>query len=588
MQKQAKKRPIMQTFRLTRRFLPYFRPYLPVLSADLLCAAATCVCELVLPLIVRYLTDTGAQNMAELTVGRILTVGAIYLLLRILDTAASFYQTNRGHVMGAHIETDLRRDLFEHLQALSNSFYDDAKVGQLMSRITTDLNDVTEFAHHFPEEIFIAIIKIGVSFAILLATNVPLTLIIYAMLPVMLFCATRMNTQMRKSFMDSRHQLGELNAQVEDSLLGIRVVKAFAGESLEQEKFDVSSKGFLKIKHNMYLWLARFHATTRLFDGVMYVLVLVAGGLFMRAGAVSPADLVAYLLYVNMLMASVRRMVEFTEQFQRGITGIERFAQIMDEPIEIKDAPGATPIAQVSGDIRFDQVSFSYKGAGEDVLTDINLHVLPGQSIALVGPSGGGKTTLCSLIPRFYEVTGGRILLDGRDIRGITVKSLREQIGIVQQEAYLFSGSLADNIEYGRPGASRAEVMRAAQLAGASEFIEKLPAGYDTSVGERGVKLSGGQKQRVAIARVFLKNPPVLILDEATSALDNESERLVQRSLDALMKGRTVFTIAHRLTTIRNAHCILVLTDRGIEEAGTHEELMKKEGIYRSLQRTYE
>ena len=487
--------------------------------------------------------------------------------------------------MGSLIETDLRRDLFTHLQALSNAYYDDTKVGQLMSRITTDLNDVTEFAHHFPEEVFVAVVKIGVSFAILMGVNVPLTLAVYLAIPLMLFCSSRFNLRMRRAFRQSRHQLGELNAQVEDSLLGIRVVKAFSGEKEEARKFQQGNQGFLRIKESMYTWMAWFHSTTRLFDGLMYVMVLVMGGLFIHSGRIAAADLVAYMLYANMLLAAVRRMVEFTEQFQRGVTGIERFVEVMDEPVEIQDEPGAVDIGTAKGEVTFDHVSFSYRGAQEEVLTDINLRVEPGQSVALVGPSGGGKTTLCNLIPRFYEVSAGRVLLDGVDIRHIKLASLRAQIGMVQQEVYLFSGSVLDNIEYGRPGASREEVVEAAKLAGAHEFIQKLEKGYDTCVGERGVKLSGGQKQRVAIARVFLKNPPVLILDEATSALDNESEHLVQQSLDRLMKGRTTFTIAHRLSTIRGAQCILVLTDQGIVEKGSHEQLMKKKGVYYHLQK---
>ena len=585
MEKNSQKRTLGQTLRLTKRFLPYFKPYWGMLAADLACAALTSACELILPLIMRYITDVGARDASLLTVNVILGIGGLYIALRVVDTAAYFYQTSRGHIMGSLIETDLRRDLFTHLQALSNAYYDDTKVGQLMSRITTDLNDVTEFAHHFPEEVFVAVVKIGVSFAILMGVNVPLTLAVYLAIPLMLFCSSRFNLRMRRAFRQSRHQLGELNAQVEDSLLGIRVVKAFSGEKEEARKFQQGNQGFLRIKESMYTWMAWFHSTTRLFDGLMYVMVLVMGGLFIHGGRIAAADLVAYMLYANMLLAAVRRMVEFTEQFQRGVTGIERFVEVMDEPVEIQDEPGAVDIGTAKGEVTFDHVSFSYRGAQEEVLTDINLRVEPGQSVALVGHYGGGKTTLCNLIPRFYEVSAGRVLLDGVDIRHIKLASLRAQIGMVQQEVYLFSGSVLDNIEYGRPGASREEVVEAAKLAGAHEFIQKLEKGYDTCVGERGVKLSGGQKQRVAIARVFLKNPPVLILDEATSALDNESEHLVQQSLDRLMKGRTTFTIAHRLSTIRGAQCILVLTDQGIVEKGSHEQLMKKKGVYYHLQK---
>ncbi len=572
---------------LTKRFAPYFRPYLGVLLLDLGAAALTSICEIVLPLLMRYLTDTAMRDMALLTVGRIAQVGMLYLALRVVDTLAYYYQMNQGHVMGANIETDLRRELFGHLQELSNTYYDNAKVGSLMSRITTDLNDVTEFAHHFPEELFVAVLKIGISFAILLAADAALTLVIYAAIPLMMLSLSRFNLRMRKAFSDSRVQLGEVNAQVEDSLLGIRVVKAFGNEGVEEEKFGKGNLGFLKIKHVMYKWLAMFHATTRLFDGLMYLIVLVLGALFMRAGRITPADMVAYMMYVTMLLNSVRRIVEFTEQFQRGITGLDRFFEVMDEKVEIHDEPGAVDIEGVRGDITFDHVSFSYEGAHGNVLTDINLSVGAGQSVALVGPSGGGKTTLTNLIPRLYEVTSGRVLLDGKDIRSLTLKSLRQNIGMVQQDVYMFSGSILDNIEYGRPGASREEVVLAAKMAGAHAFIEGLSEGYDTHVGERGVKLSGGQKQRIAIARVFIKNPPVLILDEATSALDNESELLVQSSLELLMKGRTTFTIAHRLTTIRNADCILVLTEKGIVEQGTREALLRNKGVYASLENAY-
>jgi ATP-binding cassette subfamily B protein len=568
---------------LIRRFLPYYKPYRGILAMDLICASLTTVCELVLPLIVRSITDSAMRDIASLTAQAIFRLGGVYVVLRLMDTAAYYYMASFGHIMGSRIETDLRRDLFSHLQKLSNSFYDNAKTGQLMSRITTDLNDVTEFAHHCPEEFFIAALKLVGVFAILCTMNVTLTLIIFIALPPMLLAQSFFNKNMRRAFRSARHELGELNAQVEDSLLGIRVVKAFANEDLERAKFEAGNRRFLSIKREMYLWMAAFHSSTRFFDGIMYILVVVVGALFMIRGAIMPADLVAYLLYVTALLTSISRIVEFTEQFQRGMTGIERFVEVMDEPISIADEPGAKPHVIKRGEVRFEHVSFAYEKGGEEVLSDISLSVEPGESIALVGPSGGGKTTLCNLIPRFYEPTSGRILIDGVDIRDFTLDSLRAQIGIVQQDVYLFSGSVRDNIEYGKPGASMEEIVEAAKMAGADEFIRQLPDGYDTFLGERGVRLSGGQKQRVSIARVFLKNPPILILDEATSALDNESEQVVQRSLETLMRGRTTFTIAHRLTTIRGAKLILVLTDRGIEERGTHEELMAKGGLYSTL-----
>lgn len=585
--KTSNRRPIAHTLRLFKRFAVYFKPYMPIMIADLFCAALTTVCELVLPLIVRYITDMGMNDLAGLTVQIVLTLGGVYLVMRVIDTAANYYMSSMGHIMGAYIETDLRRDLFAHMQKLSNSYYDGAKTGQLMSRITTDLNDITEFAHHFPEEAFIALIKIVASFCILCTMNVPLTLIIFAVLPIMLVCSSFFNKRMRRAFKDMRFQLGELNTQVEDSLQGIRVVKSFANENLEQEKFEKGNGFFLKIKRHAYYAMAGFHSTTRLFDGIMYILVVVIGALFMIGGSITPSDLVAYLLYVTTLLTSIRRIVEFTEQFQRGMTGIERFVEVMDVPVDIHDEPGAVELRDIKGEIRFDHVSFSYNDADGNVLTDINLLVEAGRSVALVGPSGGGKTTLCNLIPRFYELNAGRILIDGQDIRSIKLHSLRENIGMVQQDVYMFGGTVADNIEYGCPGATREQIMEAARQAGAHDFIMQLPNGYDTHVGERGARLSGGQKQRISIARVFLKNPPILILDEATSALDNESELLVQRSLERLMKGRTTFTIAHRLTTIRNASVILVLTEKGIVEKGSHEELMARRGVYYDLYRLY-
>ena len=568
---------------LIRRFAPYFKKYKWVLVLDLFCASLTTICELVLPLIVQYITDMGMNNLEALTVQIILQLGLFYLILRLIDGAANYYMASIGHVMGARIETDMRRDLFDHLQKLSFSYYDNTKIGQIMARITSDLFDVTEFAHHCPEEFFIAGVKIVASFCILCPMNLWLTLIIFAILPVMLVCSVYFNRKMRVEFKRSRVQIGELNAQVEDSLLGVRVVKSFANEDIEREKFEEGNQQFLTIKKAMYKYMAGFQTSTRLFDGLMYIVVVVAGALFMVYRQLDPAQLMAYLLYVNTLLTSIRRIVEFTEQFQRGMTGIERFVEIMDAPVDITDAPDAQELTQLHGEVEFRDVGFAYKDDGTEVLSHINLHVTPGESVALVGPSGGGKTTMCSLIPRFYDVTEGAVLLDGKDVRSLTLHSLRSLVGVVQQDVYLFSGSVFENIQYGRPGASREEVMEAAKKAGAHEFIMHLSDGYDTYVGERGVKLSGGQKQRISIARAFLKNPPVLILDEATSALDNESEKLVQESLEKLSKGRTTFTIAHRLSTIRRADTILVLTEKGIEERGNHQELLEKGGIYAHL-----
>ena len=567
---------------LIRRFLPYFKKYKWIFILDLFCAALTTVCELVLPLIVRYITDLGINDLSALTVEIVLKLGAFYLFLRLVDAGATFFMASIGHIAGSRIETDMRADLFDHLQKLSFNYFDNTKIGQIMSRITSDLFDVTEFAHHCPEEFFIAGIKITGSFIILCTMNIWLTLIIFSVLPFMLLAASFFNGRMRTQFRRQRVQVGEINAQVEDSLLGVRVVKSFANEEIELEKFHAGNRAFLDIKRKSYLYMGGFEATNKLFDGLMYILVVIAGALFMIGGGIAPAELVAYLLYVTTLIASIRTIVQFAEQFQRGMTGIERFYQIMDANIDIFDQPDAVALTNVRGDVTFDHVSFSYEN-GEPVLSDICLSVAAGENVALVGPSGSGKTTLCNLIPRFYDVTGGRILLDGKDIRTFTMRSLREHIGVVQQDVYLFSGTVFENIAYGRPGAPKEDIIQAAKDAGAHGFISRLPDGYDTYVGERGVKLSGGQKQRISIARAFLKNPPILILDEATSALDNESEQIVQQSLERLAKGRTTFTIAHRLTTIRNASLILVLTDQGIEEQGTHDALMQKHGVYYHL-----
>jgi ATP-binding cassette subfamily B protein len=577
----------MKTGNLIRRFAPYYKNYWSTVAFDLLCAAMTTLCELVLPLIVRSITNQAIDNLAGLTVNFVLKLGGVYIFLRIIDAAAAYYMASVGHIMGSRIETDMRRDLFAHLQQLSFSYYSNTKVGQIMARITGDLFEVTEFAHHCPEEFFIAAIKITASFIILAGMNIWLTLMVFILLPLMLLFSRVFNKRMRKAFMDSRHQVGELNAQVEDSLLGIRVVKSFANETMEEEKFRDGNQQFLQTKRVAYKAMAGFHTTTRVFDGLMYILVVIVGALFIIGGQITPGDYMAYLLYVSTLLTSIRRIVEFAEQFQRGMTGIERFCQIMDAPNEITDAPDAKELQNVKGEIGFKDVSFGYADDGKQVLANLNLKVKAGENVALVGPSGSGKTTLCNLIPRFYDVTSGLITVDGQDIRGLTQKSLRENIGMVQQEVYLFSGTVYENIAYGKPGATRDEIEKAAKLAGAHDFILELPSGYDTFVGERGVKLSGGQKQRVSIARVFLKNPPVLILDEATSSLDNESERIVQKSLETLAKGRTTFTIAHRLTTIRNATVIWVLTDNGVEEQGTHAELMEKKGVYYSLYHMY-
>lgn len=568
---------------MLRRFMPYVLRYKGILIFDLFCAALTTICDMVLPLIMSYLTTAATDSAVVLTIELVLKLALAYLLLRLIDAAANYYMANTGHVMGVYIETDMRRDAFAHLQRLGHTYYSNNKVGQIMGRITNDLFDVTEFAHHCPEEFFIALIKIIVSFVILCQANVLLTLILFGCVPLMMAVSIRLNRKQKEAFRKQRYQIGELNAQIEDSLLGERVVKAFTAEALENEKFEEGNQAFQRIKKKTYQYMALFQTSTRLFDGLMYLVVILAGGLFLVYGKIDAGDLVAYMLYVSTLIATIRRIVEFAEQFQRGITGIERFCEIMDAEIEITDAPDARELSVTEGRIQLEHVSFEYPDDHNKVLRNVNLAIRPGEKLALVGPSGGGKTTLCNLIPRFYDVTDGHIYIDGQDIRQVTLKSLREAIGIVQQDVFLFSGSVADNIAYGRPGASREEIERAAELAGADTFIKELKNGYDTYIGERGVKLSGGQKQRLSIARVFLKNPRILILDEATSALDNESELLVGESLEQLAAGRTTLTIAHRLTTVKNADRILVLGREGIEEEGSHEELLERKGIYYRL-----
>ena len=585
----------MSTKYLLKRFYPYFKPYLHILLFDLFCASLTSVCDLVLPLIVRFITNTITTSPSDLTVNLVARLTLLYIALRIIDVSANYYMQNRGHIMGARIEKDMRKDLFGKFQELSYGYYSSNKTGQLISRITTDLFDITEFAHHCPEEYFIAAVKIVFSFIVLIQVNVPLTLLLFALIPLMLLCAMRFRVRMRNAFKWQRSELGEINSHVEDSLLGIRVSKSFANEDVEEARFEEGNERFLSTKKYAYRNMAGFRGVTRLFDGLMYISIVFFGSLALIKGKITAGDFIAYLMYVAVLLESVRRVVEFTEQFQRGITGIERFIEIMDTEIEIEDSPDAIDMPdEVRGDIEFDNVSFSYSEAGgpEDgaeepgeilVLNGLSLKINSGENVAIVGPSGAGKTTFCNLIPRFYDVSGGAILVDGRDIRSYKVRSLRTKIGMMQQDVYLFSDTVAGNIEYGKPGASREEIIEAAKLAGAHEFICELPDGYDTYVGERGARLSGGQKQRISIARVFLKNPLILILDEATSSLDNESERYIQESLSELAKGRTTITIAHRLSTVKNAGRIIVLTEGGIAEEGTHDELLEKGGIYADL-----
>lgn len=571
------------TKELIARFLPYFSKYKHILLFDLTCAAFTTLCDLALPLILRFITQTGMKDLSLLSIQLILQLGALYIVLRLVDTSANYFMANVGHVMGAKIETDMRRDVFNHLQGLSYSFYNENKSGQILTRVTTDLFDVTEFAHHCPEEFFIAGIKILISFIILININVPLTLLLFAMIPLMILSVYKFNQKMRNAQKDQRNHIGEINSGIENNILGAKVVKSFANEEIEKEKFEVQNQQFLGIKKVFYKYMASFHAVSRLYDGLMYVTVIILGGIFMLQGKLSPSDLFLYTLYISTLLSTVKRIVEFMEQFQKGMTGIERFLELMDTETDVEDSENAKSVNNVKGDIAFEEVGFRYQSTGESVLEHLNFSIEAGKNIAIVGPSGVGKTTICNLIPRFYDVTEGAIYLDGTNIKELKVQDLRQNIGIVQQDVYLFSGTVFENIEYGKPGASLKEIERAAKLAGAYEFIDALPEKFNTYIGERGTKLSGGQKQRISIARVFLKNPPILILDEATSALDNQSEKIVQTSLELLSKGRTTITIAHRLSTIMNADEILVLTEQGIVEKGKHQELLDRHGFYHEL-----
>lgn len=567
---------------LIKRVMPYFKKYKFILMFDLFCAALTTLTDMVLPMILRRLTNAGLGTYS-LTREMIYRMAALLLVIKIIDLLAGYYMTKTGHIMGAKIETDMRYDVFQHLQKLSDSYFNETKVGQIMARITSDLFDITEFSHHCPEEYFIGFIKIIVSFVILVRLNALLTVILFLSIPLMIVFASKYNRRMRKGFKEQKQHIGVLNADIEDSLLGVKVVKSFANEDVEIEKFQKGNKKFLDIKSETYASMAGFNTITKAFDGIMYIIVVLFGGLFLVEGKMSSGDIVAFILYVQTLLTTVRRIVEFTEQFQRGMTGIERFTEIMDQDIEIFDDEDAVDLENVKGKIEIKDVSFKYNNNSENVLNNISFTINPGQKVALVGPSGGGKTTLCNLIPRFYDVEDGKILVEGIDVRKIKLQSLRSNIGMVQQDVYLFSGTVRENILYGKPDATEQEVIDASKAAGAYDFIMNLENGFDTYVGERGVMLSGGQKQRISIARVFLKNPPILILDEATSALDNKSEFIVQESLENLAKGRSSLTIAHRLTTVQNADLILVLTEEGIIERGTHQQLMEQKGYYYNL-----
>mgnify|MGYP004643669305 FL=1 len=566
-----------------KKMMGYYKPYLKIFWADMFFATLSAAVALTIPLVVRYVTSTLIYKSADEIIRQITYIGIGLVVLLAIDCYSRFFIGNYGHVMGAKMEYDMRAELFGHMQKLSFSFYDDAKVGQLMSRITSDLFDITELLHHGPENIILSVLKIAGAFVILVNINGWLALAAFAVLPFMFAFAFLLNKKMRRAFRNNRIKIADINAQIEDNLSGIRVVKSFANEDIENEKFRVGNDGFLAAKKNSYHYMGSFQAGVGVFTTLIQVSVILVGTVLIAYGRVDMTDLVTFLLYIGVFTDPIRTLVDFTEQFQNGYTGFERFQEIMNIKPDIEDAPDATPIGTVKGEIEFDNVSFQYKDNQENVLNHINLKVPAGAYMALVGSSGAGKTTLCSLIPRFYDVTGGRIMIDGRDIRSVTLKSLRDHIGMVQQDVYLFAGTIFENIQYGKPGATREEVIEAAKNANAHEFIMAFPDGYDTDIGQRGIKLSGGQKQRLSIARVFLKNPPILIFDEATSALDNESEKVVQDSLEKLAKNRTTFVIAHRLTTIQNAEKILVLTEDGIAESGTHEELLAQGGLYEKL-----
>lgn len=566
-----------------KKLVSYYKPYKKVFLADMFFAITASFIALLIPLVVRYVTAKVIYMPAEQVVKTMIIIAIVVGILILFQCYCNYYIANYGHVMGAKIEYDMRAEIFGHFQKLSFSFYDDEKVGQLMSRITSDLFDITELLHHGPENVTISVIKIIGALAILLSINVRLALIAFLLVPFMLVYAYFFNKKMKQAFRVNRIKIAEINAQIEDNLSGIRVVKSFANEDLENKKFKVGNDAFLEAKKNNYKYMGGYNSGLTAFTTMINLLVIVSGGLMITKDMISVTDLVTFLLYINIFTDPIKTLIDFTEQFQNGYSGYERFLQILSIEPEIKDSENAVSISNVKGDIKLEDVSFKYNDSSHRVLKHINLEVKAGSYVALVGSSGAGKTTLCNLIPRFYEATSGKITIDGKDIKDIKLKDLRDNIGIVQQDVYLFVGTVYDNIKYGRPNATREKVIAAAKEANAYDFIMSLPNGFETDIGQRGIKLSGGQKQRISIARVFLKNPPILIFDEATSALDNESEKIVQESMEKLAKNRTTMVIAHRLSTIRNAEKILVLTDKGIEEQGTHKELMDKHGIYYDL-----
>ncbi|MEG1990664.1 MAG: ABC transporter ATP-binding protein, partial [Christensenella sp.] len=562
-----------------KSFIGYYKPYRGLFYFDMFCAFVVSVIDLAFPQILRFLTDGLYTQNSDIILRALWVVAVSLVLMYLIRYLCQYFITTWGHVMGARMESDMRRDLFDQMQRLSFSYYDKNNTGDMMSRIVSDLFDISELAHHGPENVFISALKIVGSFILLMMINVPMTLILLAVTGVMIFFSISKNKKMRAVFMDNRKKISNVNKQVQDSLAGIRVVKSFANEEVERKKFKHSNLEFLKSKQSSYKIMGTFQAGNNFFTGMLYAAVLVSGGFFVANGTLRVADLAIYALYIGIFVAPIDVLINFTEQFQKGFAGFKRFLEIMHIRPEIKDKKGAQPLAEVAGNITFDDVSFSYDD-NTHVFNNVAVKIKAGKTVALVGPSGGGKTTFCSLLPRFYDVSAGAVKIDGQDVRDVTLNSLRSAIGIVQQDVYMFGGTIRDNIAYGKPDATDEEVVSAARDANIHEFILSLENGYDTNVGERGVRLSGGQKQRIAIARVFLKNPQILILDEATSALDNESERHIQMSLEKLSKNRTTIVIAHRLSTIRNADEIIVMGTEGISERGTHEELLQKGGLY--------
>jgi len=566
-----------------KKMISYYKPYKRVFFADTFFAIIASIVALIIPLVVRYITSKVVHMNPQQAFKQILYIAIAVFVLIIIQIYCNYFISNYGHVMGAKIEYDMRAEIFAHFQKMPFSFFDDQKVGQLMSRITSDLFDITELLHHGPENVTISVIKIIGALCILLSIDKKLALAAFALVPFMIVYAYFFNKKMKQTFRINRKKIAAINEQIEDNLSGIRVVKSFANEQLENEKFEIGNKAFLEAKKNNYKYMGGYNAGLIGFNTMINLVVIVAGGIMFTKNMVNVTDFVTFLLYINIFTDPVKTLIDFTEQFQNGYSGYERFRQILDMEPEIKDKEGAKELTNVVGNIKFDDVSFRYNDNDHRVLRHINLEIPAGSYIALVGSSGAGKTTLCNLIPRFYDVTKGSISVDDEDIRNVKLKSLRNNIGMVQQDVYLFAGTIYENIKYGKPTATKEEVIAAAKEANAYDFIMSLPNGFDTDIGQRGIKLSGGQKQRLSIARVFLKNPPILIFDEATSALDNESEKVVQESMEKLAKNRTTLVIAHRLSTIRNAEKILVLTENGIEEQGTHNELINKKGIYYDL-----